>query len=271
MMSNKLHTAVLIDADNVSYAYVDEIMEKANKYFDGVISIKRIYGDWTKPTMAGWKSQLMKYAIQPIQQYSYTTGKNATDFALVIDAMDMLYERDIDVFFIVSSDSDYTRLAMRLKESGKIVIGMGKEQTPESFVAACNDFVFIRGNKGTELTVDKGVEMGSINTSIAQVKGKPNKPTPSSVPLPSGISSDVITLICDSVREASGSDGWVELSCLASTLSRKRPGFDSKSYGYSKFKKLIVACQGFFLIDEKHMLEKKSKKKNFFCVKLRCL
>lgn len=268
-MRNELHTAVLIDADNVSHSYVGEVMEIARNYGDGIITIKRIYGDWTKPTMAGWKSQLMKYAIHPIQQYSYTTGKNATDFALVIDAMDMLYLRDIDVFFIVSSDSDYTRLAMRLKESGKIVIGMGKEQTPDSFVAACNDFAFIRGNKGTEPNVDNGVEKGSVNTSVVQVKAKPNKPV-SSVPLSSGISSEVITLICDCVREASGSDGWVELSCLASTLSRKRPGFDSKSYGYSKFKKLIVACQGLFLIDEKHVLEKKSKKKKFFCVKLRC-
>lgn len=257
-MRNELHIAVLIDADNVSHSYVGEVMEKARKY-----------GDWTKPTMAGWKSQLMKYAIHPIQQYSYTTGKNATDFALVIDAMDMLYQSNIDVFFIVSSDSDYTRLAMRLKESGKIVIGMGKEQTPESFVVACNDFAFIRGNKDTESAVDNGAEIGSMNTSISQVKVKPNKPV-SSVPLPLGISSEVITLIRDCVREASGSDGWVELSCLASTLSRKRPGFDSKSYGYSKFKKLIVACQGFFLIDEKHVLEKKSKKKKFFCVKLRC-
>lgn len=268
-MRNELHTAVLIDADNVSHSYVGEVMEKARNYGDGIITIKRIYGDWTKPTMAGWKSQLMKYAIHPIQQYSYTTGKNATDFALVIDAIDMLYQRDIDVFFIVSSDSDYTRLVMRLKESGKIVIGMGKEQTPESLVAACNDFVFIRGNKGTEPTVDNGVKMESMNTSIAQVKVKPTKQVPS-VPLPSGISSEVLTLIRDAVMEASGSDGWVELSCLASTLSRKRPGFDSKFYGYSKFKKLIVACQGFFLIDEKHVLEKKSKKKKFFCVKLRC-
>ena len=238
-MRNELHTAVLIDADNVSHSYVGEVMEKARKYGDGMITIKRIYGDWTKPTMSGWKAQLLKYAIHPIQQYSYTSGKNATDFALVIDAMDMLYQHDIDLFFIVSSDSDYTRLVMRLKESGKIVIGMGKEQTPESFVAACNDFVFIKGNKCTEPTVDNGVE-GSVNTSIEQVNVKPNKPV-SSVPLPSGISSEVITLICDCARESSGSDGWVELSCLASTLSRKRPGFDSKSYGYSKFKKLIVA------------------------------
>lgn len=267
-MNNKLHTAVLIDADNISYAYVGEIMEKAGKYLDGVISIKRIYGDWTKLNMSGWKSQLMKYAIQPIQQYSYTTGKNATDFALVIDAMDMLYQRDIDVFLIVSSDSDYTRLAMRLKESGKIVIGMGKEQTLGSFVAACNDFLFIRGNKGTETIVDNGVEMGSMNASIAQVNVSSSKQV-TSLPLPPGITSEIITLIRDSVREASGSDGWVEIGCLGSTLKRKRPEFDSKSYGYGKFKKLIVACHGFFLIDEKHSLGKKGKKRKCFCVKLK--
>lgn len=250
MMKTELHIAVLIDADNVSHTYVGEVMEKVGKYMNGVVSIKRTYGDWTKPTMAGWKSQLMKYAIQPVQQYSYITGKNATDFALVIDAMDMLYQRDIDVFFIVSSDSDYTRLAMRLKESGKIVIGMGKEQTPEAFVAACNDFAFFRGKNDAEL-------------SVSIVKRA------SSVPLPKGISSNLIALLQGCMREAAESDGWVELSSLGSILARKKPMFDSKSYGYSKFKDLMVACQGFFLIDEEHTLEKKGKKRKCFCVKLK--
>lgn len=141
-MNRKEHKlAVLIDADNVPYSNVKGMLEEIAKY--GTLTIKRIYGDWTKPTVSGWKSVLLDHAITPIQQYSYTTGKNATDSAMIIDAMDILHADKVDGFCIVSSDSDFTRLAVRLRESGKFVIGIGEEKTPHSFIVSCDKFIYI--------------------------------------------------------------------------------------------------------------------------------
>ena len=141
MNSKEQKLAVLIDADNVPYANIKGMLEEIAKY--GILTIKRIYGDWTKPTVAGWKSILLDYAITPIQQYSYTTGKNATDSAMIIDAMDILHTDKVDGFCIVSSDSDFTRLAVRLRESGKFVLGMGEKKTPNPFIVSCDKFVYI--------------------------------------------------------------------------------------------------------------------------------
>lgn len=142
-MGKDSKVAVLIDADNISYSYIDEVLEEARKLWNSKIIIKRIYGDWTQPGITGWKSAVMEYALHPIQQHSYTTKKNSTDFALVIDAMDMLYTHEVDIYILVSSDSDYTRLAIRLKEAGKVVIGMGEEKTPKVLVSACDSFVYL--------------------------------------------------------------------------------------------------------------------------------
>src|ERR1035438_8657018 len=139
--SNELRFAVLIDADNVPYVNVKGMMEEIAKY--GTPTFKRIYGDWTKPTVSGWKSVLLENAITPIKQYSYTTGKNATDSAMIIDAMDILYTGKVDGFCIISSDSDFTRLALRLREAGVKVIGMGQKKTPSPFIAACDQFIYI--------------------------------------------------------------------------------------------------------------------------------
>ena len=137
-MGNDKNIAVLIDADNVSDKYIKYIFDEISNH--GIPTIKRIYGDWTKPQLSSWKSVLLKYSITPIQQYSYTTGKNSTDAALIIDAMDILYSNNVDGFCIVSSDSDFTRLAARLRESGMFVVGMGEKKTPTPFIAACEKF-----------------------------------------------------------------------------------------------------------------------------------
>lgn len=145
--------ALLVDAENVSHHRIDQVMAAVKNNLGGLVTVKRIYADWTKPNLSAWKAVLQKHAFLPIQQYSFTSGKNSTDFALVIDAMDLLYQNDIDVFYIVSSDSDFTRLVMRIRESGKIVIGMGEKKALESFVLACNDYIFFEESGDTSSTV----------------------------------------------------------------------------------------------------------------------
>ena len=145
--------ALLVDAENVSHHRIDQVMAAVKNNLGGLVTVKRIYADWTKPNLSAWKAVLQKYAFLPIQQYSYISGKNSTDFALVIDAMDLLYQNDIDVFYIVSSDSDFTRLVMRIRESGKIVIGMGEKKALESFVLACNDYIFFEERGDASSTV----------------------------------------------------------------------------------------------------------------------
>lgn len=145
--------ALLVDAENVSHHRIGQVMAAVKNNLGGLVTVKRIYADWTKPNLSAWKAVLQKHAFLPIQQYSFTSGKNSTDFALVIDAMDLLYQNDIDVFYIVSSDSDFTRLVMRIRESGKIVIGMGEKKALESFVLACNDYIFFEESGDASSTV----------------------------------------------------------------------------------------------------------------------
>lgn len=145
--------ALLIDAENISHQFIGQVMASVREAMDGLITVKRIYADWTKPNLSAWKAVLQKYALMPIQQYSFSSGKNSSDFALVIDAMDLLYQSDIDVFYIVSSDSDFTRLVMRIRESGKVVIGMGEKKALESFVLACNDYIFFEDSGDASSTV----------------------------------------------------------------------------------------------------------------------
>ena len=147
--------ALLIDAENISHQFIGQVMASVREAMDGLITVKRIYADWTKPNLSAWKAVLRKYALLPIQQYSFSSGKNSSDFALVIDAMDLLYQSDIDVFYIVSSDSDFTRLVMRIRESGKIVIGMGEKKALESFVLACNDYIFFEESEDPSSTVSE--------------------------------------------------------------------------------------------------------------------
>ena len=189
--------ALLVDAENVSHHCIDQVMAAVKNNQGGLVTVKRIYADWTKPNLSAWKAVLQKYAFLPILQYSFVSGKNSSDFALVIDAMDLLYQNDIDVFYIVSSDSDFTRLAMRIRESGKIVIGMGEKNTLESFVMACNEYIFFEGKQDTS---DSVVSLSSsISTDREKKVYTPQQKTP-------GINRKLIALIKQVVSEAAESD-----------------------------------------------------------------
>lgn len=227
--------AVLIDADNVPYANVKEMLDEVAKY--GNPTIKRIYADWTKPTVAGWKSVLLENAITPIQQYSYTSGKNSSDSALIIDAMDLLYSKKVNGFCIVSSDSDFTRLAMRLREAGMLVIGIGEQKTPKPFITACDKFIYIEILKK---------ESGS--DSIAKGKKQNNKKTVSSSV--DEIDKDLIKLLQESIDEISDENGWAFLGTLGNFLLKKKTDFDPRNYGFPKLYPLIKKIDR-FEIEEK--------------------
>lgn len=223
-MDNNLNLAVLIDGDNIPSAYISEMIEEITKY--GNPTIKRIYGDWTRPGLNKWKSLLLENAITPIQQYGYTTGKNATDSAMIIDAMDILYDEKVQGFCLVSSDSDFTRLATRLREAGKLVIGIGEKKTPNPFVVACDKFVFIEIlKKQTEQSKDAS---SSVDTLWAKE----------------------IALISSSITDLSDDDGWAFLWDVWGLIQKKQPSFDSRNYGFEKLTPLIVAT-GKFEIEQR--------------------
>lgn len=232
MIDDKL--AVLIDADNVPYANVKEMLEEISK--NGTPTIKRIYADWTKPTASGWKSVLLENAITPIQQYSYTTGKNSSDSAMIIDAMDILYSEKVNGFCIVSSDSDFTRLATRLREAGMTVIGFGERKTPQPFISACDKFIYL--------------EILKIKTTETKDSAKANlKPKYKEEPL-NKIDSKTIKLITDSVNDLADESGWTFLGNLGSYILKKKPDFDARNYGFPKLLPLIKNID-MFEIDER--------------------
>lgn len=216
-----LRLAVLIDADNVPYANVKGMMEEIAKY--GTPTFKRIYGDWTKPTTSGWKTVLLQNAITPIQQYSYTTGKNATDSAMIIDAMDILYSGRVEGFCIVSSDSDFTRLATRLREAGMKVIGIGERKTPEPFITACDKFIYIE-------------ILASDDSSVTESKRK--KQADES---PAQLDKRVIKLIKTSINDLADESGWAFLGEVGTLILKKQPNFDPRNYGYKKLLLLMKA------------------------------
>ncbi|MEP6793492.1 MAG: NYN domain-containing protein [Saprospiraceae bacterium] len=232
-----LKLAVLIDADNVPYANVKEMFEEIAKY--GTPTFKRIYADWTKPTVAGWKKVLLENAITPIQQYSYSTGKNASDSALIIDAMDILYTGKVDGFCIVSSDSDFTRLATRLREAGMKVIGIGEKKTLNPFITACDKFIYLEILK-PEVVIQPvaGGKKISKNVSASQ-----NNPL-------SKIDPELIKLIADSISDLADENGWTFLGELGNLMLKKKPDFDPRNYGYSKMLPLIRSVNR-FEIDER--------------------
>ena len=203
-MDKDLKLAVLIDGDNIPSAYVKEMMEEIAKY--GNPTIKRIYGDWTKPTLSKWKKVLLENAITPIQQYSYTTGKNATDSAMIIDAMDILYSDKVDGFWLVSSDSDFTRLATRLREAGMKVFGIGERKTPEPFIVACDKFIYIEILKTHTIEIESKVE-----ESVREKKPEVDKITPK-----------VIRLISNTISDVADDDGWAFLGDVGNLLIKKR-------------------------------------------------
>lgn len=231
MTENKL--AVLIDADNVPYSNVKEMLEEIAK--NGTPTIKRIYADWTKPTVSGWKNVLLENAITPIQQYSYTTGKNSSDSAMIIDAMDILYTGKVNGFCIVSSDSDFTRLATRLRESGMNVIGFGEKKTPQPFISACDKFIYLEILKTTT------AETASITKTTAKLK----KAEPISK-----VDTETIRIITKSVNDLADEAGWTFLGSLGSYILKKKPDFDPRNYGFPKLFPLIKHINK-FEIDER--------------------
>lgn len=230
--------AVLIDGDNIPSAHVKEMMEEIAKY--GNPTIKRIYGDWTSPHLSKWKNLLLQNAITPIQQYAYTTGKNATDSAMIIDAMDILYSEKVNGFCLVSSDSDFTKLATRLREAGMQVIGIGEKKTPNPFIVACDKFIYIeilrKQNEKKEHVNPKGTSKESIDK----------------------ITPKVIRLISTTIADLSDDDGWAFLGDVGSLLQKKQPNFDSRNYGFDKLTPLIKSI-GKFELDQREKSNSKHK------------
>ncbi len=223
----ELKLAVLIDGDNIPSAYVKEMMEEIAKY--GNPTIKRIYGDWTKPHLSKWKNLLLESAITPIQQYGYTTGKNATDSAMIIDAMDILYSEKVDGFCLVSSDSDFTRLATRLREAGMKVYGIGEKKTPNPFIVACDKFIYIE--------ILKNLTEESVQESTTKSKSSKSK-------------YDILTqkdikLISSTIEDVADDDGWAFLGDVGGLLQKKQPNFDSRNYGFKKLTPLINSISAF--------------------------
>ena len=230
--SPDLRLAVLIDADNVPYANVKAMLAEIARY--GTPTIKRIYGDWTQPTLSGWKKVLLENAVTPIQQYSYTTGKNSTDSAMIIDAMDILYTNRVDGFCLVSSDCDFTRLATRLREAGKLVIGIGEQKTPTPFISACDRFIYLeilsddKKKKQRSMKArgsQPALEEPGIGMPAAAVRQKGNR-------LPQEVSEMIIVSVND-------------LADVGNLLLKKQPSFDSRNYGYQKLSQLIQAMDRF--------------------------
>jgi len=215
--------AVMIDADNAQASLCPELLAEVARF--GVASVKRAYGDWTTTNLKGWKEHLHKHAIQPVQQFSYTTGKNATDSALIIDAMDLLHEGKLDGFCLVSSDSDFTRLATRIRESGLTVYGFGERKTPEPFVSACDKFIY---------------------TEILKNRTDVDEPQP----VDAEQTSDLRDILIPAVNTVSKDDGWAPLSGVGDYLNKKYPSFDSRNYGYQKLGQLMKSLD-YISVDER--------------------
>src|SRR5690349_8180789 len=220
-----IRLAVLIDADNVPYSNVKGVMEEITKY--GTPTFKRIYGDWTKPTVSGWKNVLLENAITPIQQYSYTSGKNSSDSALIIDAMDILYSGKVDGFCIISSDSDFTRLATRLREAGMKVFGIGQKKTPNPFIVACDKFIYM------EIIASPEEEEPTTTDTT-----KPKAP-PKSKNSVDKINKETIYLIATTIDDLADENGWAFLGEVGNLLLKKQPNFDPRNYGFLKLTPLI--------------------------------
>lgn len=230
-METDKRIAVLIDADNVSDKYIKAVLDEISNH--GTPTYKRIYGDWTKPQLASWKSVLLTNSITPIQQYSYTTGKNATDAALIIDAMDILYSGNVEAFCIVSSDSDFTRLAARLRESGMFVIGMGEKKTPTAFISACEIFKYLEVLTPPAPPVKEAPLGGNGKTSPKE--GMATK-------------EEIIEALKVIITEISDDDeGWAYLGQVGKVLNKRYPDFDTRNYGFSKLTPFVKSLKQFEL------------------------
>jgi uncharacterized LabA/DUF88 family protein len=227
---NLMKLAVLIDADNAQASIIEGLLTEIAKY--GIASVKRIYGDWTSTKLRSWKETLLEYSIQPIQQFGYTTGKNATDSAMIIDAMDLLYSSDLDGFCIVSSDSDYTKLCARLREAGKTVYGFGEKKTPKPFVAAVDKFIYTEILREEEDEDDEGGEKRRMTTNELRQDSR------------------LVHLLRSAVEAAADDSGWAYLGNIGQNIAKNAPDFDPRNYGFKKLSDLITATS-LFDIDER--------------------
>ena len=242
-MDNKdLRLAVLIDADNAPRTALREIMAEAAVY--GVPTVKRIYGDWTSPNLGSWKDLLLEHAIVPIQQYAYTTGKNSTDSAMIIDAMDILYSGRCDGFVLVSSDSDFTRLAVRLREAGMKVYGMGERKTPQPFIAACDKFIYIEVIRAAAAAENREKDSAA------------KQPAPA---FEQSIPYEVVEMIADSLETVADEDGYAFLGTLGNLLTKKYPDFDPRNYGFSKLSRMMESMPERFEVDSRESGNPKSR------------
>ena len=250
---NNLRLAVLIDAENVPRNCIKSVMEEIAIY--GIPTIKRIYGDWTNPAISGWKASLLENAITPIQQYSYTIGKNSSDSAMIIDAMDILYTEKTDGFVIVSSDSDFTRLAIRLREAGQRVIGIGERKTPNAFIAACDKFTYIEviraGGEETQTMHDETrpghyeIHQDHDEHDNRQNTHNRDKQTHTSRLRGLKVPDSVENLIADSVADLAGDDGVVFMGELGNLILKKQPDFDHRNFGYKSLSAMIKSIERF--------------------------
>lgn len=227
-----IRLAVLIDADNIPYSNIKGMMEETVKY--GTPTFKRIYGDWTNPQLSGWKNVLLENAITPIQQYGYTTGKNSTDSAMIIDAMDILYSGKVDGFCIVSSDSDFTRLALRLREAGMKVIGIGEKKTPNPFIVACDKFIYIE-----IIAIAEKRDVAKNRESKVTQKASIDK-----------LDREAVKLISTTISDLADENGWAFLGEVGNLIIKKHPNFDPRNYGFLKLTPLIKSLSQ-FEIDER--------------------
>jgi uncharacterized LabA/DUF88 family protein len=254
---HELRLAVLIDAENISYSWIKPIMAEIPRY--GTPTIKRIYTDWTQSAASGWKNVLLEYAITPIQQYRYTAGKNSSDSAMIIDAMDILYSEKVDGFCIVSSDSDFTRLAQRLREAGMRVIGLGVKKTPVPFKASCERFIYIENLKETpqEPPVSTGKAAAAPPAAAAAAVAPVAPAAPATAAPPDSTEEEatfgidkLMKLLAVTISDVAEESGWASLSDVGSLLAKKVPDFDTRNYGFRTLTPLIESL-GVFEIDKR--------------------
>ena len=254
MPTEEKRVAVLIDADNISYRYVKTILDEASAF--GIVNVKRIYGDWGKTQLKSWAEVLLPNSIRQIQQPNYTVGKNSTDSAMIIDAMDLFYSGTVDCFCLVSSDSDFTGLAMRLKESGMFIVGMGMKITPEPMIASCNAFKFldvIDTDTGPEESKNsgKGVERKSLSKSSAISKTE----------------KELIKIISEIINLNSDDEGWMALSGIQPHIVKRKPEFDVRNYGFSKMLPLVERLNAFDVRKEKEVTNTQNKNAHIVYIK----
>lgn len=235
-MESTQKLAVLIDADNAQPSIIEDLLAEVAKF--GTANVKRIYGDWTSPHLKSWKDALLQHSVQPIQQFGYTRGKNATDSAMIIDAMDLLYTDKFDGFCLVSSDSDFTKLAARIREAGLVVYGFGERKTPEAFVAACDKFVYTEVLRQEE------------DIDSASYKRKPTKELKQDTKL--------VNLLRNALQASSDESGWAHLAPVGSYIAKQSPDFDPRNYGYNKLGELVDATN-LFVMEERSVGDGHSK------------